>query len=140
MTTTNGTRAILLGSGGARCLVGSFLNAGASAAELLAAEADVLLLCAGREGRFALEDAVCAGVIARELRRRLERSRIEMNDAARAALLLAQRFAGRLPSFLPRTAAGRHLVRLGRHDEIEFCATLDRYDTVPRVQDRRITL
>ncbi len=140
MTTTNGTRAILMGSAGSRCLIGSFLNVRATAAALRSAAGDVLILSAGREGRFALEDAVCAGLIVRALRRGRRRRALEMNDAAEAALLLARRFGRSLPAFLAGTAAGRKLEALGRHDDIEFCATLDRYDQVPYVQDRRITL
>jgi 2-phosphosulfolactate phosphatase len=139
MTTTNGTRAILAGSAGASCLVASFLNATATASALLEGDRDILILSAGREGRFALEDAVCAGVIASALKRG-SNGRVEINDAGRAALLLARRYAGGLREFLPHTAAGRRLVSLGRRDEIEFCATLDRYGQVPHVQDRRITL
>lgn len=138
MTTTNGTRAILLGSSGARCRLASFLNAGVTAAALDEAGTDALLLCAGSEGRFALEDAVCAGVIARALKR--QRKSVVMNDAAHAAILLAGRFGRALPEFLRRTTAGRRLEELGRREEIEFCGLLDRYPHVPRVQDRRITL
>lgn len=142
LTTTNGTRAILLGAaGGARCLIGSFLNATATAERLASVDTDVLILCAGREGRFALEDAVCAGVIARAFEQRVGKgTTFELNDGARAAMLLAGRFGRRLPGFLARTAAGRRLVELGRRAEIEFCASLDRYAEVPRLQDHRIVL
>ena len=139
MTTTNGTRAILLGSAGARCLLASFLNARATADALRNADDDVLLLCAGREGRFALEDAICAGLIARHVRRATGRP-VETNDGARAAMLMAGRFGRSLAAVLPRTAAGRRMVSLGRQDEIDFCAAVDRYEQVPRVQERRITL
>lgn len=139
MTTTNGTRAILLGAAGARCLIASFLNARAVAEALREAEDDILILAAGREGRFALEDAICAGMIARAVRRTTAR-RLDTNDAAKAAMLLAARFGRSLGAVLPRTAAGRRLASLGRSDEIDFCASVDRYDQVPRVQDRRITL
>ena len=139
MSTTNGTRAILLGAAGARCLIASFLNARAVAEALREAEDDILILAAGREGRFALEDAICAGMIARAVRRTTAR-RLDTNDAAKAAMLLAARFGRSLGAVLPRTAAGRRLASLGRSDEIDFCASVDRYDQVPRVQDRRITL
>lgn len=66
LTTTNGTRAILLGAGGTDCLIASFLNATATAERVVRSATDVLILCAGREGRFSLEDAVCAGVIDRK--------------------------------------------------------------------------
>jgi 2-phosphosulfolactate phosphatase len=139
MTTTNGTRAILLAAGGTPCLIASFLNARATAEALRDVHDDVLILAAGREGRFALEDAICAGMIARAVKRATARP-LETNDAARAAMLLAVRFGRSLGAVLPRTAAGRRLASLGRRDEIDFCASVDRYDRVPRVQDRRITL
>jgi 2-phosphosulfolactate phosphatase len=139
MTTTNGTRAIVLGAGGTRCMIASFLNAGATAAALAQSESDVLILGAGREGRFSLEDGVCAGMIVRELKRQYS-GRVETNDAAKAASFMAARFGKRLAEFLPRTAAGRRLEAMGRRAEIDFCATLDRYAHVPRVLERRITL
>lgn len=141
LTTTNGTRAILLGAAGGRCLIASFLNATAVADALANADTDALILCAGREGRFSLEDALCAGVIARALNeRRSKGTTLEANDGARAAMLLAGRYGRRLPAFLAQTAAGKRLVELGRRAEIEFCASLDRYAEVPRLQDRRIVL
>jgi 2-phosphosulfolactate phosphatase len=140
MTTTNGTRALLAGASAARCLVASFLNAGAVAGALAEAGDDTLILCAGREGRFALEDALCAGIIARRVRRRLGRAKPKGNDATLAAVALATRYAKRLEPTLARTAAGRRLVELDRRDDVAFCATLDRYTEIPRVRERRISL
>lgn len=141
MTTTNGTRALLLGSGGKRCLVASLLNASA-VADALAGEAAVLLLCAGREGRFAAEDALCAGVIARRIaiRARQAGTTVTTNDASRVAMLMAARFGDRVARLLPRTAAGRSLVRHGRGEEVAYCARLDRHRAVPRVADRRVVV
>src|SRR5205823_1268977 len=69
MTTTNGTR--LLVAAAARCelvLVGSLLNltAVAEAARAQGAD-DVAVLCAGVHGELALDDAYCAGRIAKVL-------------------------------------------------------------------------
>jgi 2-phosphosulfolactate phosphatase len=143
MTTTNGTRALLLGGTGSVCVAGGLLNAGAVARHL-AGQEDVLLLCAGREGRFAAEDAVGAGVIARRLvagrSEEGETARPELNDAARVAMLLARRYGDRLTRFLGRTSAGRNLSRLGRGDEVEYCARVDHRDVVPRFVDRRLIL
>lgn len=139
MSTTNGTRALLACTAAARCLVASFLNAGAVAAALAEAGEAALLLCAGREGRFALEDALCAGMIARRVRRRLE-SGFQGNDASAAAIALAGRYARRLQSTLEETAAGHRLVEAGRQEDVAFCASLDRYAEIPRVRERRISL
>jgi 2-phosphosulfolactate phosphatase len=136
MTTTNGTTALLAGANGAQCLVGALLNLGAIARRLEAERQDVLLLCAGREGSFALEDALCAGRIARTLQKAAPRTRI--NDATAAAMRLAQRATPRL--VLGRSAAGQRLRELGREEDIVFCAQEDRYDVVPVLNEHRITL
>jgi 2-phosphosulfolactate phosphatase len=153
MTTTNGTRAFLALAdrrGGSVdpeqrvILAGAFLNLSAITGRLWtedggAPEAQaVALLCAGREGRFALEDAVCAGAIVRGLAD--GGATLELNDAAEAALAVADRHADRLARMLERSAAGRHLEGIGRGEDLAFCAQVDRTDVVPRFRDRKLTL
>jgi 2-phosphosulfolactate phosphatase len=139
MSTTNGTRALTACSSAERCLVGSFLNVSAVAA---AAEQDddVLIVCAGREGRFALEDALCAGSIGNRLLKAHKPGRVRTNDAAQTAMMLARRSERSLSRRLRRTAAGRRLAELGRTDEVDFCAQLDRHDQVPAMHSRRVSL
>lgn len=136
MTTTNGTPALLAGSAGSRCIVAALLNATAAAAAL-AGEEDVVLLCAGRGGRFALDDAVCAGLIARRLAGAAD---IEATDAARAAMVLAAEWGDSLVTMLRTTAAGRQLDRLQLGGDIASCGTLDRFAYVPEMNALRITL
>ena len=136
MTTTNGTNAVLVGSSGSVCMIGALLNARAVAARLVERGEDALLLCSGREGGFALEDAVCAGRIARHVR--ALRGTLSGNDA----LIAAVRLSGSVPSVgtLARTAAGRRLVEIGRREDIAFCAQEDRYAVVPVLDEHRIRL
>lgn len=136
MTTTNGTGAMLAGAAGRRCLVSAFLNADATVAEL-ENEEDVVLLCSGRQGRFSLEDAVCAGLIARRL---AKRTNVAFTDGADAAMRLASALGKPPLRFLKRTVAGRSLQQLGLERDVEYCGTLDRYTLVPELRDRRITL
>ncbi len=138
MTTTNGTAALLAGAAGRDCMVACLRNVGAVVEAVVQADADVTLLCAGVEGRFAFEDAVCAGIIARRTAARA--GSVRTDDAARAAMLLARRYEGRLPWLLRRTAAGRRLARAGFADDIPFCAELDRHELVPRFREHIITL
>lgn len=136
MTTTNGTGALLAGSTARTCLVGSLLNARAVAQRLVERDEDALLLCAGRAGGFALEDAMCAGRIARHVRQLA--GRVAGNDALTATLRLSRR----TPSArtLAHTAAGRRLADIGRHEDIAFCAQENRYDVVPVLDEHRIRL
>ena len=93
LSTTNGTR-VLTGIQGARdVLVGALVNFRAVLSMLRAAaraDADIAIVCAGRDRKFALEDAICAGRYVRGVRRRL--TGVEINDAARVAALLDRRY------------------------------------------------
>jgi 2-phosphosulfolactate phosphatase len=141
MTTTNGTPALLASASARRILIASFLNLGA-VVDALAAEEDAALtiVCAGREKRFSLDDAVCAGALVTGLRERLGRGAVELNDAAYTAALAARARLDALEPLLGRTAAGRQLVEAGLGEDLAFCAQLDRHAIVPHFRDRQVTL
>jgi 2-phosphosulfolactate phosphatase len=137
MTTTNGTAALLAAAGARHCYIGSLMNAGAVARRIAEHGDDALLLCSGKEGGFAAEDALCAGRILRRLR--AAGARFRGNDAARVAL----RLAGSGPvsaEALARTAAGRRLRQVGLSADIAFCAVEDRHDLVPVLDGHRLRL
>ena len=136
MTTTNGTAALLAAASAKRCVIAAFLNADAVASALGDGD-DATLICAGKEGRFALEDAVCAGLIARRMS---AAKRVRGTDSARAAMRLASRLGHPPLRFLRRTTAGVQLRNLGLSRDVDFCGLLDRYGHVPEMRDRRVTL
>lgn len=135
MTTTNGTRAFGACAGADRILAASFLNLSAVAGALGGTER-IALVCAGREDRFSLDDAVCAGHLLRSVRDR-GGVELDLDDAGRAALELA---GGYPPdaAFLAGTAAGRALVEVGLEADLPFCAQLDRHALVPEMDDGMI--
>lgn len=146
MTTTNGTRALLavadrMGGHGpdgpVSVLAASFLNLGAVTALLAESDAGATIVCAGREGRFALEDAICAGAMVRALAD--ADVALVLNDAAAAARSLAGGKRG-VQQVLEETAAGSRLLEIGRAEDLEFCARVDRTAVVPRLRDRKLTL
>ena len=121
LTTTNGTRAIVAAA--ERCeivLLGSLLNLGAVAAAARAAGGDVAIVCSGFKGRFALDDAYCAGRIVEVLGGR-------PTDAALAALRLARAWPSPLDGLRARTYGPP-----GIDADIEHCARVDALTTVPR--------
>lgn len=134
MNTTNGTRALLAAEDADAVLALSFLNLGAVAAAVRDVER-LVIICAGREGTFALEDAVCSGRLLRRLR--AEGVDYEMGDGARAALELARSFE---PSeeFLISTEAGQALVAAGLGEDLAWCAQVDALDLVPALRDRAL--
>jgi 2-phosphosulfolactate phosphatase len=119
LSTTNGTRAILET---ARCcdevLLGSLLNL--SAVARAAAGDDVVVVCAGFQGAFALDDAYCAGRIVQLLD-------AERSDAAIAAELVAGAFPTALDGLNARTYGPP-----GLEEDIAYCAREDLLEAVPR--------
>ncbi|MGI9626154.1 MAG: 2-phosphosulfolactate phosphatase [Longimicrobiales bacterium] len=136
MTTSNGTRAFLASVDADRVLSASFQNLTA-VVDALELHQDVAVVCAGKEDQFALDDVICAGHIIRKLVARLPAAP-ELNDAASAALTLAERFE---PSaeFFARTAAGTALVEVGLGSDLALCAETDKHTIVPEMHDRRIS-
>ena len=121
LSTTNGTRAILTAAARAEeVLIGSLLNLRAVAGAVRALGHDCAVVCAGFQGRFAFDDAYCAGRIVAELE-------AECGDGAKAAGLIAGAF--------PDAAAGinaRTYGPPGLEEDIAFCARESVLDTVPR--------
>ncbi len=132
LTTTNGTRALLAVAGASRVIVASYLNL--SAAARAAAPTDHLVIaCAGKEDRFSLDDAFCAGLILEHLQ--LENpGEVRLNDGAQVAVGLAGGFV-LSETLLARTAAGQALTSIGLGKDIAFCAQRDLHAVVPEMRD-----
>lgn len=138
MSTTNGTAALSLVAGAARVYIASLLNLGAVVEALAAAGEDPVVLCSGRERHFSLEDATTAGLLARRLIEARE-AEWQLNDGARAALSLAERF-GASEEVFRTTVGGRAIIDAGLADDISFCARVDALDVLPVLHERTITL
>jgi 2-phosphosulfolactate phosphatase len=138
MSTTNGTAAVSTAAAADRVLIASFLNIGAVAEELARSDQPPIILCAGRERQFALEDAVCAGELVRRL---LEDGAHDwvLNDGALAARELTRRFGVDAEMFAI-TAAGQLIVDAGLGEDLAFCARHDRHSVVPVLRDRHLML
>jgi 2-phosphosulfolactate phosphatase len=138
MTTTNGTRLMAAAASAGRIVIGSFLNLSAVVAELARSGAEPVILCAGRDSKFGLEDAVFAGRVAAGLMEAAPDAGWELNDGALAALALAERYAD-LEALFGECYAGRQITDAGLAEDLSFCAQVDRHDLVPILHDRQIT-
>jgi 2-phosphosulfolactate phosphatase len=120
LSTTNGTRAIL--ETAERCervVLGSLLNLAAVAAAV--GSDDSVVVCAGFQGGFALDDVYCAGRI-------VELLGGERTHAATAAGLLARAFPNALDGLNARTYGPP-----GLEEDITYRAQEDRLDVVPEL-------
>jgi len=126
LTTTNGTRAIVAASArSGRVLVGSLLNLEAVTAEARSGGEDVTIVCAGREGRFVLDDAYCAG-------RMVELLSGERTDSAEAAVRLARSFVDAEEGVAASSSAENLRVN-GLAADIAWCARESVCSVVPRL-------
>src|ERR687898_2530350 len=118
-STTNGTRAVLAAASACRTvLLGSLLNLSATA---VAVKDDCVIVCAGFQGQFALDDAYCAGRI-------VELLSGEVTDAAKASAILARSFPTAHAALLARTYSPP-----GLEEDIKFCAQENVVDVAPRL-------
>ena len=142
VTTTNGTKAMLACQGAAAvygACAGNLSAAAEKAREVLEQDGRVLIVCAGRDGGFSLDDAYCAGrLAAAALGDR--RSRRGLNDAAIASLDLVRRYGDDWHRPLRYSRAGRELIKLGFRDDVLDAARLDAYPVLAHFHERRVTL
>jgi 2-phosphosulfolactate phosphatase len=106
--------------------------------ETLEDEHDILIVCAGRAGGFALDDAYCAGRLAAAILGSTKPRR-ELNDAGLASLDLVRRYGDHWDRPLSCSRSGRELVRLGFRADVHDAARMDAYPVMAQYHERRVT-
>ena len=119
LTTTNGTQALAASQGAREVVTAGFVNLQAVARRLRKLGPPWIILCAGYEGAFGLDDAIVAGALAEALDQ----------DEAMVALYASVR-RNLAETFLD-CQAGRELFKVGLEDDIPECVVMDRFDLVP---------
>jgi 2-phosphosulfolactate phosphatase len=140
-STTNGTVALLAVQHARAVYATAAANLGVSAERLreaIALDEPVLIVCAGREGKFSLDDAYVSGrlllaALGDKPPRRL------LSDAAVAGIALARKLGTGWERPLRLSAAGRELVRRGFEADVAEAARMDAYPVLPHFHDRRLT-
>ncbi|MBO6513592.1 MAG: 2-phosphosulfolactate phosphatase [Phycisphaerales bacterium] len=129
LTTTNGTRALSMVGHAKKILIGGLTNRASACIEL--GSQDVLIVCAGTEGRVSLDDSFTAGMMVQWL---TQQAGYDATETAQIAcqsaewLLLKHRSCEQV---LKSTLYGRRLIDLGMDRDIEYAAQLDSSEAVP---------
>jgi 2-phosphosulfolactate phosphatase len=142
VTTSNGTKALLATQGASAVYPAAAVNLSAAAEkarEVLQSDRHILIVCAGRDGSFALDDAYCAGRLASAILGDA-RPRPGLNDAAIACLDLVRRYRDQWERPLAYSRAGRQLIKLGFRSDVREAARMDAYPVLPHFHERRVTL
>jgi 2-phosphosulfolactate phosphatase len=126
---TNGSRAIVKAKYSTNLFICSFNNLKALAKHIKKLNEDVVVLCAGNNNFFSLEDSVCAGMLTSELI--AGNKTFELTDASTSALTLFKSFGKNLFKLLSETDHGQLLINNGFEDDLKACSELDSTDVIP---------
>ena len=126
---TNGSRAIVKAKYSANLFVCSFNNLKTLAKHLRKLNEDVIILCAGNNNFFSLEDSVCAGMLINELMTGTKKA--ELTDASTSALALFKSFGKNIFKMLSEADHGQLLITNGFEEDLKTCAELDSTDVIP---------
>ncbi len=119
LTTTNGTQALAAVAGARAVTTACLLNLDAVAARLQELGPPWLVVCAGCNGFFGVDDAIVAGALAEAL------------EQDHAFVHLYRSVKKDLAETLLGSEAGRELERVGLAKDIPYCAQVSRLSVVP---------
>jgi len=138
LTTTSGTRAIVLGKKGRNVLVGSFLNLDATVRLVCqlaeAMGSGVSLVTAGTRGAFSLEDFLCAGAISDQL----VQNGTRLDDGCLASVHAWRGARSDLLSALREGLHAKRLASMGFSNDVNFAAKLNLFDIAAVLRKDRI--
>lgn len=137
MTTTNGTIAIKSTESAYLTLLGSFINAKAVCQAAQKQEKDILLVCAGTDGLFSLEDALCAGFLVNLLSKD---NKYVLTDSAQGAQVMYNGAREDISGIVSNSRNGKRLYDMGLQKDVEYCLQTDTVTIVPQYREGKITL
>ncbi len=138
LTTTNGTRGYIRGSA-KLTLTGALVNISMVTKKVAQVKQDLMILCAGQDGDFSIEDTLCGGMLLHKLETE-ENIKLELNDAASLALLLYRSNNRSLKQTIARGEHGRLLKKLGMEADVDIASEIDTIPVLPILKDSRIVL
>lgn len=131
MTTSNGTQALLKASQADHVLVACLRNGRAAIREALSYGKDLVLINAGTNEAFSLDDFIAAGYLVHHIKTaETNVQSILLSDLARAAWLFYQAHDD-ITSALAGSLHYDRLAKLGLQEDLAFCLTKDATDLVP---------
>lgn len=124
MTTSNGTRTLLKSGAAQTVLIGCLRNAQAVIRHALKLGRDILLVNAGTDGKFTLDDFITAGAMLSEVK-----GQVILTDEALAALLLYEAQVD-IHSALSGSLHYGRLRALGLDSDLSYCLALNQTDVI----------
>ena len=139
LTTSNGTRTYARAKLSNLVVTMGLVNVSAVAGRVAKAGKDIIILCAGSEGDFSIEDTLCGGMLIDRLKT-MAGNALELNDAASLALLFYHNNARALGAAIAQGEHGRCLAEIGFASDVSLATEVDSIPVVPILKDHRIIL
>ena len=136
ITTTNGTKAISKSSAANKVYIGALINAKAVSSKAVKNEKDIIIVNAGTNGVFSMDDFITGGAIIDEI---LSEQDFELTDIAKTALVIYRSHKD-IKSYVKGAAHYQILVDLGLEEDIDYCLQKDLFNIVPEYKDGIIKL
>ena len=134
MTTTNGTLALNKVASTQKVYIMAFVNAASIVTALHQSQKNTVIVCAGSEGKFSLEDTLCAGLAADCLSHEAE-----LSDTALAAQAMYRDFAADLFKRVSQSSHADYLCSIGFEKDVVLCLKQDTLAVVPVFAENAIT-
>lgn len=138
-STTNGVKTLEMVKSAYKIIIASFLNLQAVCNYCTNYQGNILIICAGKEGKFSLEDTACAGMIINSLKDVFPGA-CQESDANLIAQLLYGKFSNNILEILRKSQHGRYLGSIGLEKDLKFCSQLDFFHIVPIFRDGIISI
>lgn len=128
-TSTNGSLAMVKAKFARRIVVAAFVNITPVVEYLMNLNEDFVIVCAGKEHHFCIEDVVCGGMIIQQLAKK--DIAMQLTDAAVAAQALYKSFGRSLNKMLRNSEHGQYLISIGFESDLKTCAAVDSIPVLP---------
>jgi len=136
-SSTNGSAALAAAPIGVEVIVAGLVNLSAAAEHVASTNLPTLIVCSGKLGQFALEDAVGAGALIAQLWQ-LDSDLELVNDGALTAQILWDRYKSDPVMPLWQSEHGKYLIGLGFGADLSICAAIDSVPLVPVLREGRL--
>lgn len=135
MTTTNGTRTLTKSTSAKRILIAAMINARAVAKKLIEINEDVMIINAGTNGNFSMDDYICSGYIINEM---LNHDKgLELTDIAKTASIIYEGNSNIL-SYVKEATHYSVMKSLNLDCDIEYCIKKSIINIVPEYKNNSI--
>lgn len=128
MTTTNGTKTLTRCYEAKNILIGAMINAKAVAEKIIEINNDVVIVNAGTNGNFSMDDYICSGYIIDEVLKK--KKSLELSDISKTALLIYRSHEDIL-SYVKEASHYSVMKNLKLDDDIKYCVRKSIIDIVP---------